>query len=231
MDPVTVIGADALTGLRTLPDNSANCLITSPPYLALRDYGLKPIWWDYEQTRCDHQLPESNTGFCLKGCGAWRGCLGLEPTPDLYVKHLVDIAREARRVLHPSGTFWLVISDSFFGDSPVRLNSGESFTNEWSPGTARRSGARLDRLKPKDLVGIPWAVAFALRDDGWWLRCDVIEEVEIYCPCCGHTMEERIWRHGPDREIIWHKAALATGRRRRGPMGKRLATRQADNRC
>jgi DNA modification methylase len=256
MDPVTVIGTDALAGLRTLPDNSVHAIITSPPYLALRNYGLEPIIWD-ETTPCDHEWPEpvrikrhkpdrtnkghdergnglfadrlrgtgekqpakaargevlTTGGQCLKGCGAWRGCLGLEPTPALYIKHIVDIAREARRVLHPSGTFWFVIGDSYFGDSPVRLRSSESFSENWdqsltaSRGGTRRSAAKWEGIKPKDLVGIPWAVAFALRDDGWWLRVDAIEEVELYCPCgCGFILEEKITRYSPDRDIIWHK--------------------------
>ena len=70
----------------------------------------------------------------------------------------------------------------------------------------KQAPTTLSGLKPKDLIGLPWRLAFALQADGWWLRSPVIEEVEFYCPCgCGHIMEERVWRYAQDREIIWKK--------------------------
>jgi len=107
-------------------------------------------------------------------CGAWYGALGLEPTPELYVEHMVDVFREVRRVLRKDGTLWLNLGDSYAGGGQ---GGGGSFGHE-------RPGWRRDRavvpihartgLKPKDLVGIPWRVAFALQADGWYLRSDII---------------------------------------------------------
>lgn len=205
-----------------LPDQSVHCCITSPPYWGLRSYNIEPSVWggrpdfehlwveapppsvpkrgnkpgDYSTSsltnpeRQDRMSRGAQNGQWCQRCGAWRGCLGLEPTPELYVANLVACMREVWRVLRDDGTLWLVISDSYFGGG----------------GGLRRSAARVDGLKPKDLVGIPWRVAFALQADGWWLRSDVIEKVELYCPCgCGYVLEEKIWRYSQDREIIWEK--------------------------
>jgi DNA modification methylase len=135
--------------------------------------------------------------------------IGLEATPDEYVAKLVEVFREVRRVLRSDGTLWLVIGDSY--NSAGRLDhgthaSGKQATNRASAIGADSCRSSASGLKPKDLVGIPWKIAFALQDDGWYLRSDVIEEVELYCPCgCGHVLEERVWRYGQDREIIWKK--------------------------
>ena len=141
-------GADVRESLRTLPDQSVQCVVTSPPYWGLRSY-----------------LPE---GSELKGSE-----IGAESTPDEYVSAMVDVFREVRRVLCDDGVLWLNLGDSFARDGgPVT-----------KPGALRRRGnvdtrgaqiASVIGLKPKDLVGIPWMVAFALRSDGWWLRSDVI---------------------------------------------------------
>jgi DNA modification methylase len=130
----------------------------------------------------------SNAGqFC--GCGAWRGQLGLEPSPQLYVAHLVEVLREVRRVLHPEGTVWLNLGDSYAAD-----RGGSEMPAETAAGgvggkgdlSAYRGRARAEvgpsphrnakafGLKHKDLIGIPWRVAFAAQDDGWWLRRDVV---------------------------------------------------------
>jgi DNA modification methylase len=137
-----LIGGDA----RELPlaDASVQCVVTSPPYWGLRDYGLGP------------------------------DTLGLEPTPELYVAHLVAVFREVRRVLRADGTCWLNLGDSY--------NSPASNQQNGEPRPSRagafHSQGRRDRdapgLKPKDLVGIPWRVAFALQADGWWLRSDIV---------------------------------------------------------
>ncbi len=120
--------------------------------------------------------------FCQK-CNAWLGSFGLEPTPDLYVEHAVTIFRETRRVLRKDGIFWLNIGDSYASGKGTCYNPGGGDT---SLGKDRKAeGAHpLDRgnkstlaavgLKPKDLVGIPWMLAFALRADGWYLRSDII---------------------------------------------------------
>jgi len=123
------------------------------------------------------------TGFC-SNCGAWLGSHGLEPTPELYIEHSVMIFHEARRVLRDDGTLWLNIGDSYatgagkVGNSPGGGDQGKRWkgtprTHQMGPIT-QPNRMRLPGLKPKDLVGIPWMLAFALRNDGWWLRQDII---------------------------------------------------------
>ena len=96
--------------------------------------------------------------------------LGLEPTPELYVAHMVEVFREVRRVLRDDGTLWLNLGDSYNGSGPSG-GPGKQYTNRGSQDTTAKN---VRGLKPKDLVGIPWRVAFALQADGWYLRCDII---------------------------------------------------------
>lgn len=149
-----LIHGDALESLRGLSDETVQCCVTSPPYWGLRDYGAE-------------------------------GQLGLEATPDEYVSKLVAVFREVRRVLKKDGTLWLNLGDSYAGswgaqgkDSNPGLNSAGLISARQVAAAARKkSGAGTipaSGLKPKDLVGIPWSVAFALRRDGWWLRSDII---------------------------------------------------------
>ena len=115
--------------------------------------------------------------FCQL-CGAWSGCLGLEPTPDLFVEHIVEVFEAVRRVLRPDGTLWVNLGDSFCsspgngrGANPERAslaNGGKT------PHRSAMDKTRCDGLKPKDLVGVPWLCAFALRSAGWWLRSEII---------------------------------------------------------
>lgn len=137
--------------LRDLADESVHCVVTSPPYFGLRDYGVD-------------------------------GQIGLEATPDAYVAELVAVFREVRRVLRADGTLWLNLGDSYNNRTKVRTSSHQpalnGFTDDnWSK-RAARGGVRMSRsdgdLKEKDLIGIPWMVAFALRADGWYLRQDII---------------------------------------------------------
>ena len=107
-------------------------------------------------------------------CGAWRGSLGLEPTPELYVEHLVLIFREVRRVLRDDGTLWLVIGDSYANDSKWGGASGGMHAKALHGNTGIGRYRKKTGLKPKELIGIPWMAAFALRQDGWYLRQDVI---------------------------------------------------------
>ncbi len=111
-------------------------------------------------------------------CGAWSGEIGLEPTPELYVQHIVDVFREVWRVLRDDGTLWLNLGDSYVGDKgpnygvnpeASNLQKKSAILTAHAIGTPQTSG-----LKPKDLVGIPWRVAFALQADGWYLRSDII---------------------------------------------------------
>jgi len=162
---------NAIDVLKKLPDEYIHCCVTSPPYWAQRAYGTNPLIWDGDPN-CEHQWsvkrigrrkdrllvlndPEldnrEKSGWICVRCGAWRGELGHEPSPQLFVKHLVDIFREVRRVLRKDGTLWVVIGDTYsFSKYPDLC------------------------IKPRDLVGIPWRFAFAMQSDGWWLRQDII---------------------------------------------------------
>lgn len=123
--------------------------------------------------------------FCTR-CNAWRGSLGLEPTPELYVKHLTDIFREVRRVLRADGTLWLNLGDSYCGGGNYRGCDESTLTDKQRSNRGAhgelaigRTGAppptyRVNGLKPKDLIGIPWRIAFSLQADGWYLRSDII---------------------------------------------------------
>ncbi len=113
---------------------------------------------------------------CSK-CSAWKGQLGLEPTPEMYVEHLVGIFREVRRVLRDDGTLWLNLGDTYAGSSKGSFG-GQDKSGLTSTQTQENAPTGLDKrgsgLRPKDLVGIPWRVAFALQADGWYLRSDII---------------------------------------------------------
>ena len=211
-----ILPGHCLDRLRDLPDGCIQTAVTSPPYWGLRAYGTSWQIWGGD-ANCDHEwqsapprrtrhvgdvvdanskqatsagtqhdLPETN--FCSK-CGAWKGELGLEPTPELYVEHLVSIFREIRRVLRKDGTLWLNLGDSYAGSwgnyggqnrgsvSQRSITTGSKAVQkcyagleQWRPPAAHD----LPGLKPKDLCGIPWRVAFALQQDGWWLRSDTI---------------------------------------------------------
>jgi len=125
------------------------------------------------QYRTDHSK------FCIH-CKAWRGSLGLEPTPELYVKHMVEVFQQVKRVLRDDGTLWLNLGDSYAGSGKSRESGGSGPTSQkqtTNPGAYfewEGNGKTPDGIKPKDLIGIPWRVAFALQADGWYLRSDII---------------------------------------------------------
>ncbi len=138
--------------------------------------------------------------------------IGLEETLDSYIYNLVEVFHEVKRVLKPNGVLWLNLGDSFSGSNKGQNADGsfsvgpKQYKNMGSHSGSLLTGVTPPGMKPKDLMGVPWRVAFALQADGWYLRSDVIEEVELYCPCgCGHVLEERIWRYSQDRDIIWKK--------------------------
>lgn len=198
--------------LKSWPNDFIHTAVTSPPYYGLRDYGLEPAIWDGDPA-CDHKFNDyvrpgkqggwTNTnqyskfdktthGFCEK-CKAWRGQLGLEPTPEMYIDHLVQIFRELRRCLRPDGTFWLNLGDSYAGggkgwnvqaESSFKRHLGgqeEKFNNGQKPPTYI-TGKQENGIKPKDLIGIPWMAALALRTDGWYLRSEIIWSAPDKCP-------------------------------------------------
>lgn len=187
---------DALEILRQLPEKIVQCCVTSPPYWGLRDYGHRR--WFGGNSTCDHsdvkehgphhpgQVEQTKwkkaeaagkgqtatTQECLR-CGAWYGQLGLEPSPQGYVEHLVEVFREVRRVLRDDGTLWLNLGDSYANDTKWGGKTSGKHANGLHGAPVGR-GKRSTGLKAKDLVGIPWRVAFALQDDGWYLRSDII---------------------------------------------------------
>jgi DNA modification methylase len=182
---VRILHGDCRDVLAKLPEASVHCCVTSPPYWGLRDYGIPPSVWGGDAA-CAHDWGEGvrvqalckdiDAGaFCT--CGAWRGAFGLEPTWQIYVAHAVEVFRAVRRVLRADGTLWLNIGDSYAtgaGQGKVPGGGGqgnrfERISGHWQPNRKRQPG-----LKPKDLCGIPWRVAIALQDDGWWLRQDII---------------------------------------------------------
>lgn len=176
-----------------MDDNSIHCCITSPPYWGLRDYGTAT--WIGGDKDCDHLTPRSkgedirngdkqgtnagsrpNTQSICHKCGAIRqdAQLGLEATPEEYVANMVAVFREVRRVLRPDGTLWLVLGDSYAGSGVHAAHHANPGISQ-SPKRGCTNGVPVpEGLKPKDLVGIPWRVAFALQADGWYLRQDII---------------------------------------------------------
>ena len=192
-----ILIGDVREQLRTLPDNSVQTCITSPPYWGLRDYGTAD--WQGGDANCDHaqalggngdksqkQVSSTDTqkyqyrDVCGK-CGAQRvdNQLGLESTPEEYVANMVEVFREVKRVLKDDGTLWLNLGDSYAGSNGNGYKQSIAKTNASNAGGKnemfRSKYKRNDgNLKPKDLVGIPWLVAFALQADGWYLRQDII---------------------------------------------------------
>lgn len=179
-----ILHGDCRTVLAGLPAQSVHASVTSPPYWGLRKYeGSEPLTWGGDPV-CSHEwgrpLPAQLAGAFCQLCGAWQGDLGLEPTPDLYVQHVVEVFRAVWRVLRDDGTLWLVLGDSYARDAGKGQHKpGDSGKQAYvyDRGGGRAS-ATVDlqnaSLKPKDLVGIPWRVAFALQAAGWYLRSDII---------------------------------------------------------
>ena len=182
-----IILGDCITGMRTLDDQCINTVVTSPPYFGLRDYGTAT--WEGGATSCDHvhsynqhsgeTADRNQTAYkklyqdiCGK-CGASRidQQIGQEQSPEEYVERLVDVFREVKRVLRNDGTLWLNLGDSYAGNNSQASNNGRAGYGTPRERIVNRTG---QGLKPKDLIGIPWRVAFALQSDGWYLRQDII---------------------------------------------------------
>lgn len=170
---VTLYHGHALDVVQQLPSGSVNCVCTSPPYFALRDYGTAR--WEGGDGGCEHEGSNGTMGapaLCVS-CGAVRldEQYGLEASPAEYVDRLRRLFTELRRVLADDGTCWVNLGDSYYSG---RGNPGPKSDDRKQ--VARRGWVRsVDRpgqswAKPKDLLGIPWRVAFAMQDDGWILR-------------------------------------------------------------
>lgn len=145
-----ILQGDALAELKKLPSDSVDCCITSPPYYQLRDYGV-------------------------------AGQIGLEATVSEYIEKLVEVFREVRRVLKPDGTLWVNIADSYAGSGKGSHDKPEN-RKRYKQGTSRgwfsqgTPPTTAEHVKPKDMIGVPWLLALALRADGWYLRQDIIWE-------------------------------------------------------
>ena len=136
--------------LKTFSDKSINCCITSPPYYGLRDYGVS-------------------------------GQIGNEDTPEQYIEKLVNVFEEVRRILKDDGVLWLNLGDSWAGSNQgagtknlTKKQASNHGTNYMNTDTHKSKLSKLIGYKPKDLIGIPWMAAFALREAGWYLRQDII---------------------------------------------------------
>lgn len=172
---------DAMTVLKTLPDSSVNCCVTSPPYYALRDYGMADQ-------------------------------IGREETPALYVERLTSIFREVRRVLTPDGTLWLNIADTYAGKG----NQGEALDPKYPNGRTGQIVAlngKVEGCKAKDMIGVPWLLAFALRADGWYLRSDIIWMKANPMPESTKDRPSRCYEHifllSKSRRYYYDAAAIA----------------------
>ena len=147
--PDTILCGDSLKILKGLPDSSVHCCVTSPPYYGLRDYGMD-------------------------------GQIGQENTPEQYISRLAEVFCQVRRILRADGTLWLNIADSYAGSGKGRdadgshRQGGKQGTNRGTIAGVLHKAQLPSGCKPKDLMGIPWMLAFALRQGGWYWRSDII---------------------------------------------------------
>jgi DNA modification methylase len=197
-----ILLGDCAQVLPTLEPASVQCCVTSPPYWGLRDYGTAT--WEGGNDGCDHvdklNLKRDNPGGGLslsldttrgtqtstissaiqfrescRKCGARRidQQLGLESTPEEYISNMVAVFRAVWQVLRDDGTLWLNLGDSYATSNPVGRRD-DKYRFDLLDGSFTLNARKNSGLKPKDLCGIPWRVAFALQADGWYLRSDII---------------------------------------------------------
>jgi hypothetical protein len=155
-----ILHGDVRAMLRTLPAASIDCAVTSPPYWGLRDYGLPAQVWGGEPD-CTHDWIEdpAHQSECRK-CHAWWGQLGLEPSPALYVDHIVEVFRELRGILKPEATLWVNLGDCYNAATNAPRRPSANRVGYWqAAGSMGDRRVRAEELKPKDLVGVPWRVA------------------------------------------------------------------------
>lgn len=191
---VDILQGNSKEKLKEIQSESIDCIVTSPPYYGLRDYGTgKWIGGDpncphrriskfSEKTITGHAQPElsGNVGdaiyktFCPL-CGARRidEQIGLEETPEAFIQSLVEVFRECKRILKDDGTLWVNIGDSYCGTGSKGDYKDPKYADGRN-GQAVSITQKVQGCKAKDLIGIPWLLAFALRDDGWYLRQDII---------------------------------------------------------
>lgn len=196
-----IVFGDCLEVLNNIPDDSIDCCVTSPPYYGLRDYGVD-------------------------------GQIGLEETPEQYVEKMVKVFGHIKRCLKPEGSLWLNLGDSYAGSGCGRngngeigiLNSAKQRSNQGANiGNLHGISKTGEGLKPKDLIGIPWMVAFALRGDGWYLRQDIIwskpnpmpESVTDRCT----KSHEYIFLMSKSREYYYDYESIKEDSKRPGEIG------------
>jgi len=192
--------------LASMDAGSVQTCVTSPPYWGLRDYGLEPVLWDGDadcehewgiaieggegynnkgkrwnhghtrETEPGAWNSKVSQGSICQRCGAWRGCLGLEPTPELYVQHIVEVFRAVWRVLRDDGTLWLNLGSSYAGSGKGQMGNGQH-SSEHGTKQGTSAGTLVGGLpttyngfKAKDLIPTDWLCALALQADGWYLR-------------------------------------------------------------
>lgn len=205
IDTRKIYHGDCLEILKQLPDESIDCCVTSPPYYGLRDYGTgtwvggDPNCPHFRTSHVGHNTITGHKNFlemhgvadsiyktvCPR-CGAIRvdKQIGLEETPEEYIKKLTEVFHEVKRVLKDDGTLWVNIGDSYWGSG----SRGYDFEGKMSEASKLQQGSKgtislqnipkltgnVNGYKNKDLIGIPWMLAFSLRADGWYLRQDII---------------------------------------------------------
>lgn len=198
-----ILNGDALTHLKELPGESVNCIMTSPPYWALRDYGkqVESVWGGSMDCEHDFNIQErklhsgstseewvndmsrgiretagewkTKDGFCSK-CGAWKGQLGLEPTFELYIKHLCDIFDEVKRVLRKDGTCWVNLGDTYSGGGRNKSNSKPHPKGYKDLDYLGEQVLAKSDLSDKSLCLIPFRFAIEMVNHGWILRNTII---------------------------------------------------------
>ena len=150
-----IFPGSCLEELKKFPDESIDCCVTSPPYYGLRNYHTEYSIWpslnDLENNHtCSHRkwnpikAGQNTSWFCDDGCGHWKGELGMEPSPELFVDHLTMIFHEIIRAMKPHGTCWVNLGDTYYGKDFPKRND----------------------LKSKDLIGTPWMMAKSFQKDG-----------------------------------------------------------------
>ena len=193
MEVNRIILGDCLEVLKTLPDNSVDCCVTPPPYYALRDYGTGT--WEGGDPNCPHYRISKASDKTATGhkrmqeagspvgdaiykdvcplCGAKRvdKQIGLEETPEKFIEKLTEVFMQVHRILKPEGTLWLNIGDSYNGN---KIGNTETVKHKKVSDSNDFHKKLWRGAKPKDLIGIPWMLAFSLRNAGWYLRQDII---------------------------------------------------------
>lgn len=227
---------DARALLAQLPDESVHAIATSPPFFGLRDYGTGT--WEGGDPDCEHsvggQVPDSKNPGAIRtgmrpGADAWRcricgakrvdAQIGLEATADEWAAAIVGVMREARRVLRADGSLWIECGDSYASDVPYYAPDSMNDRSAASRAKGTRPQASGE-LKPTDLIGAPWMLAFALRADGWYLRGTYIwekpdcmpESVENRCTT-SHSYVFHLTRSSEDPVLWTHRDGRGTRRK------------------